>query len=59
MMNVILNVASVMMVLLSIWVFIDGKKNQIEKSMKWALLMLVNPFAIKKYLKIRNEQVAS
>jgi len=56
MMNVINWVMTLVWVALVIWVYADGKKNGVEKAGKWALTMLWNPFAVKKYMKIRMEQ---
>lgn len=38
---------------LSLWVWQDASARRVEKKWKWALLMLVNPFALKKYMKLR------
>jgi len=41
------------LVVLSVWVYQDASARRVEKRFKWALLMLVNPFALRKYLKLR------
>ena len=58
MMDLIINVMGLAVVILAVVVFIDAKRNNVEKKVKWALLMLINPFALKKYLNIRNKTTA-
>jgi len=41
------------LVALSVWVYQDASARRVEKRWKWALLMLLNPFALKKYMKLR------
>jgi len=33
---------------LVLWVYVDGKKQGVEKAGKWAMKMLWNPFAVRK-----------
>jgi len=48
--NWVLTLAWMVLVL---WVFVDGKKRNVEGAGKWALKMLLNPFAVRKYMKLR------
>jgi len=38
------------------WVYMDARKHNMEKKLKWTLRLMVNPFAMKKYKKARAEQ---
>lgn len=38
------------------WVYVDGKKNGVEKAGKWAMKLLLNPFAVRKYMRVRGSQ---
>jgi len=58
MLELVLNIVGFALLALAVWVFIDARRNKIEKGLKWAFLMLINPFALKKYLKIRHENLS-
>ena len=45
--------ATILWMALIIWVFVDGKKRGVEGAGKWAMKMLLNPFAVRKYMKLR------
>ena len=52
----ILNIVSWMLVSLAVVVFIDAKLRKVECAGRWALKMLVNPFALRKYFAVRNNK---
>ena len=58
MLELVINIVGFVLLALAIWVFIDATRNKVEKRMKWALQMLINPFAIRRYLKARNSKQA-
>jgi len=38
-----------------LWVFKDATSRKIPKRLKWTLLLMINPFSLKKYKQIRSK----
>jgi len=42
---------------LGVWVYCDASKHKLEKKLKWTFLIMVNPFALRKYKRFTQNEL--